>query len=45
MMIYSFRAYVVFAASEVCCWCILLLERGADVVFSEAFFSMWSCHA
>jgi hypothetical protein len=27
MMICSFRAYVVFAASEVCCLCILLLEK------------------
>src|SRR5271170_3014981 len=37
MTTYSFRAYVVFAASEMCRWCILLLERGADVVFSDAF--------
>jgi hypothetical protein len=37
MMICSFRAYVVFAASKVCCLCILLLlERGADVTFSDA---------
>lgn len=37
MMIYSFRAYVVFAASEACCWCILLFERGVDVVFGDTF--------
>jgi hypothetical protein len=35
MMICSFRAYVVSVASEVCCLCILLLERGANVTFSD----------
>ena len=29
MMICSFRAYVVFVASEVCCLRILLLEKGS----------------
>jgi hypothetical protein len=36
MMICSFRAYVVFAASEVCCLCILLLEEGRRCLFSDA---------